>query len=194
MDIYGKPLSTLEQERLREREARSRTAEKGRGAEFFRFGMGCSLLGTGLALLIIAMVWSDQLSRAVSFFRGEMAGGSDARSTIRMTNNARQLLLALEAHAAENNGLYPQSLEELAPGTLTEAELRPLLNQGSPGRGAAPDAWIYFPGLSNSARSDQPVIASSQEFGEGGRILALRDGSVTEVTKEEYEQALARRR
>ena len=169
--------SPLERDRERQRAARWGSPSSGDAPQYWRSGAGCSLLGTGLALLIVLLLMTGQLQHAARWIRAEMSGGAAAKSELRLVNNARQILMALRNHASEHGGLYPDTLEQLAPDTLSEAELRPLLAQGSAGSSTG-SAWVYYPGLTSSAPGSRIVLTSATAAMGGGWIVAYLDGSV----------------
>ena len=169
--------SRLERERVRQREDRWKDTTGSRAPQYWRGSAGCSLLGTGLVLVIVLLVMTGQLQHAARWLRAEMSGGAAAKSEIRLVNNARQLLMALNNHASEHSGLYPDALGQLAPDTLAEEELRPLLVQGSEGS-ATGSAWVYYPGLTTSAPGGRIVLTSATPAMGGGWIVGYRDGSV----------------
>lgn len=172
--------SRLQRDLDRQREERWKEAAGSRGPQYWRGSAGCSLLGTGLVLVIVLLVMTGQLQHAARWLRAEMSGGAAAKSEIRLVNNARQLLMALNDHASSHGGVYPDKLGDLAPDTLAEEALFPLLSQGSEGSRTG-SAWVYYPGLTSSAPGSRIVLTSATPAMGGGWIVAYLDGSVEVV-------------
>lgn len=147
------------------------------GRPLWQAGSGCSVLSIGLVGLIVAAGAIATLKKAAPYLQGELAGGASARSTYRLMNNARQLALALRAYAGEHEGVFPESIRDLAPSSIAESELDRILLEGSEGSDTG-EAWIYLPGLTSSSAPQSLLLAGAVSTREGKRIVALADGSV----------------
>lgn len=147
------------------------------GRPLWQAGSGCSVLSIGVAALIVAAGAIVTLKKAAPYLQGELAGGASARSTYRLTNNAHQLALALRAYAGEHEGAFPESIRDLAPGSIPESELDRILLEGSEGSETG-EAWIYLPGLTSSSAPQSLLLIGAVAAREGKRIVALADGSV----------------
>ncbi len=98
-------------------------------------------------------------------------------------SNARQIQLACLLYAAENDGRYPDTLEELeANGALEPGKLKAL-------NGLKPSSWRGEPGfeylgkgMDDTTLAETEILVSRAQSKGGDRVVAFHDGSVRLVS------------
>jgi hypothetical protein len=96
-----------------------------------------------LPLCLMMMVFGAWLMAAS---RGIHSGHSNMSMEIKTLNNAKQIGYACHLYAADHDGSYPESLNELFPDYLPNRAI--LTSPLEPGN---PDPYIYKPGLKESS-------------------------------------------
>ncbi|MEM6278399.1 MAG: hypothetical protein AAF733_02900 [Verrucomicrobiota bacterium] len=86
--------------------------------------------------------------------------------------NLKSLLLASRAYAADHDGNFPSSLEELYPDYVDEKDCFVSLNEAEEQL-----PFLYHPGLSNSADSKTPLVVDPH-LRNGKRYVAYVGGHV----------------
>ncbi|CAN5264458.1 hypothetical protein BH23VER1_BH23VER1_06060 [soil metagenome] len=110
--------------------------------------------------------------------------------TVKGTNNVRQAYLALRLFAADEDGAYPGSLEELVDaGVLDQTQADEILTVTDPATGI-PEQLVYVPGHTDSSPADTVVLATPVADVVGSRIVAFNDGRVEARPAAEVEALL----
>ena len=103
-------------------------------------------------------------------------------SAVENINNARQLKLALDAYAADNDGDFPESLEGLIP-DIMDRESYELLKMTV---GKEPKPWMYVEGLENISKGDLIILFAPAPI-DGKRIVVRVDGSARPIPEAEFQ-------
>ena len=127
------------------------------------------VVGVAVAASVAVPVYSVVQRRA------EMtAGGGETLNQVKM------LHLALQFHAIENDGAFPNALEDM---NLEEVGLESILiSDPLTGQMVKP---LYRSGLNNGAPADTAILASPRPGPTGNRVVGFVDGSVKEVPEDE---------
>ena len=103
--------------------------------------------------------------------------------TTKVQSNIRQLLIASRAYAADNDGNYPDNLEELVPDWIDEFSAMELMEDS---RGGFPQPLDYNSGQTDSSTADTWLIASPPF--DGKRLVGYVDGRVEEIPEFLFEE------
>jgi hypothetical protein len=145
--------------------------------------MVLALFGTSIALAGIL----HQVEGMTNTPRWVGRGGSIGRDI----TNARQLIIAVRLHAAEEGGRYPAQLEGLLASGYVEGfesleKLSTYVGEGN----TLPASWIYVRGLNDSAPAGLPLIIAPHTYKGGKRIIGTNDASVELWNAEHIREAL----
>lgn len=97
----------------------------------------------------------------------------------------KQLVLACYSYAAEHEGNFPETLEEMFPAYLDDVTFFEARDE----RGGKMESYIYFPGLSNTSFSKAPLVACPF-VSEQKRMVGFVGGQVKGVSEGEYQKLL----
>jgi hypothetical protein len=94
-------------------------------------------------------------------------------------NDARKVQVACMIYAAENNGKYPDTLEELVEKQMLDAAVLDGLDDVKPTGWQGEKGFDYLgAGKNDTALGETPILVSRSENKKGQRIVAHHDGSV----------------
>lgn len=95
----------------------------------------------------------------------------------------KKTVAALRLFATGNNGNYPDTLADLTPKFLSEAEAETALQWRSR---SGPAALVYFSGLTVASEGNPIILASPEPDASGQRAVAHIDGTTETVSEDDF--------
>lgn len=106
------------------------------------------------------------------------AGGPGAGNA---AENVRQVAMALNLYAVDNDGAFPATLGDLVPDYVADEGLLRVTNQAGE---ASP--LVYFAGLSTGGDQALVVVSTPEADASGQRVVGLSDGTVQTVSETDF--------
>ena len=157
-------------------------------AEKWRAGWTLKITAMLLLLFATSIAATGIVHQAGWLFRAEQLTYNAGRGLLTdALSNVKQVSLALRMHAADPDGVFPRSLDELFPKYTTSHRIFFV----SVDRNEPPERIIYFPGYKDTDSEDAIVLASPHPSA-GMRVIGQIDGASKIIAESEFQTQMQR--
>ena len=138
-------------------------------------GMAVAGLVMGYICIVMLPVVAILAALAVPAFSSVQDKAHQAQSM----NNVRQVMISLKSYAADNNGKYPPSLDELVKtGVVADQKTLDTLLDYPQFKGWTAEKGYEYSGGTDADPGNKVILMSRSHAQNGRRILGYNDGSV----------------
>ncbi len=148
---------------------------------------GKGLAISGIILGVVGVFASFFVAIMASVSIPAYVGVQERGQAVKDMADIRIISVAIQVYASENEGRYPDSLDQLVPDYLDDASH---LNAGS-GREEGPVQFLYRSALTESSPADEPILLSPIKYQGTGTPVAYVRGNASTVRGVELERIRA---
>ncbi len=148
---------------------------------------GKGLAVTGIVLGSVGIIVGFIVFLAAMSFPAYQGIHQRARETMDI-NQIRQVSIACRFYASDNDGNYPDALEDLLPDYIEDLTILSIAQSVD----GLPQPYSYRSGLKDSSDSNEPHIISPFTYSRGSTPVGFADGQVKSVRGTELEEIRAK--
>ncbi len=141
-------------------------------------GGGFAIAGIVIGALAILIVVGASLLVPV------INSGREKAVATKNVNNVRSCNLALMSYAADNEGAFPASLQDLVPDYIEDASILQYFSRNPEVNG---QPFEYVVGLDDNSPSQTPIIIAPVAERYGQRVVGFVDGAVRLVPEADFQ-------